>query len=101
MTSKKSIIIKSPSYNTKCTSGYKIPKEPLKLWCGMIPEIYGYGLMVLELTEDQARKSLKRMFNAWRKSMHGEFGYARAMEYFGGSIFEVETGKQYYDNLGS
>jgi hypothetical protein len=73
----------------------------LKLWCGHIPEIYGYGIMVIELTEDEARKSLKRMFTAWKKSMHGEFGYARAMEFFGGKVFQIETGKQYYDDLGS
>jgi hypothetical protein len=73
---------------------------PTKLWCGHIPEIYGYGIMVLECTEDQARKSLKRMFRAWRKQMHGNFNYPEAMEFFGGRIFQVETGKQYYDNLG-
>lgn len=89
--------IVSPNKSTKCTNGYK----PTKLWVGHIPEIYGYGIMVLEFSEDQARKSLKRMFNAWRKSMHGEFTYPKAMDYFGGRIFEVETGKQYYDDLGS
>lgn len=75
--------------------------KPLKFWCGMIPEIYGYGIMVFECTEDQARKSLKRMFRAWKKTMHGEFGYEKAFDYFGGRIFEVETGKQYYDNIGN
>jgi hypothetical protein len=75
--------------------------RPAKFWCGHIPEIYGYGIMVLECTEDQARKSLKRMFHATRKAWHGELNYPQAMDYFGGSIFQVETGKQYYDNLGS
>lgn len=70
-----------------------------KLWIGHIPEIYGYGIMVMECTEDQARKSLKRMFQAWRKSMNGELNYTQAMDYFGGKIFEVETGKQYYDDF--
>lgn len=73
----------------------------LKLWCGHIPEIYGYGIMVIELTEDEARKSLKRMFTAWKKTMHGELSYPKAMDYFGGRVFQIETGKQYYDGLGS
>ena len=71
-----------------------------KVWCGHIPEIYGYGIMVIECTEDECRKSLKRMFNAWRKTMHGAFTYPKAMDYFGGRIFEVVTGKQYYDDFG-
>lgn len=74
--------------------------RPTKFWCGHIPEIYGYGIMVIECTEDQARKSLKRMFRAWKKSMHGEFNYPEAMDFFGGKIFQVETGKQYYDGFG-
>jgi hypothetical protein len=78
----------------------KLKPRKLKLWCGRIPEIYGYGIMVLECTEDECRKSLKRMFWSWKKTMHGEMGYKEAFEYFGGSIFLVETGKQYYDNLG-
>ena len=77
-------------------------QKVLKLWCGHIPEIYGYGIMVLECTEDEARKSLKRMYYGWKKSIRGEFrSFNEVMEYFGGEVFEVETGKQYYDELGS
>jgi hypothetical protein len=71
-----------------------------KVWCGHIPEIYGYGIMVMECTEDECRKSLKRMFQAWRKTMKGTYNYPEAMDYFGGRIFEVVTGKQYYDGFG-
>lgn len=73
----------------------------LKLWCGHIPNICGYGIMVLELTEDECRKSLKRMFNSWKRNVPHEFTYTKAMDYFGGRIFQVETGKQYYDDLGN
>ena len=74
--------------------------KPTKIWVGHIPEIYGYGIMVIECTEDQARKSLKRMFQETRKIWHGELAYTKAMDYFGGKIFQVETGKQYYDDFG-
>lgn len=82
-------------------------QKPIKLWCGWIPEIYGYGIMVLEPTKDEARKSLKRMYYDWKKSIckrcdHGEIRtFNEVMEYYGGEVYEVETGKQYYDNLGS
>ena len=56
--------------------------------------------MVIECTEDQARKSLKRMFLAWRKTMMGQCNFKEAMDNFGGRIFQVETGKQYYDDFG-
>lgn len=99
---RKSLNIESPNLSTKCTNGYKIPRKPLKLWCGQIPEIYGYGIMVLERTEDEARKSLKRMYYGWKKSIQGEpRSFNKVMEYYGGRVFEVETGKQYYDDLGS
>jgi hypothetical protein len=32
--------------------------------------------------------------------MHGTLNYPQAMDYFGGRIFEVVTGKQYYDGFG-
>lgn len=75
--------------------------KPQKLWCGRIPEIYGYGLIVLECTEAEARKTLRREFQIMKKSFHGEMSFPKAMDYFGGTVIPVETGKAYYDNLGS
>ncbi len=73
--------------------------RPTKMWIGHIPEIYGYGVMVMEATEDQARKSLKRAFAIAKKSFMGQAGYKEAFESWGGRIFEVETGKMYYDDF--
>lgn len=75
--------------------------RPLKLWCGRLPEIYGYGLIVFECTEDQARKTLKREFYKMKKAWHGELTYLKAMDFFGGDIFQIETGKAYDDNIGN
>jgi hypothetical protein len=90
MTTKKLKITRIRKPKTKCTDG---------LWCGMIPEIYGYGIMVFECTEEQARKSLKKHFLVFKKAANGELTFNRAMEYFGGRIQKVELGKMYYDNL--
>jgi hypothetical protein len=73
--------------------------KPQKLWVGHIPEIYGYGVMVIECTEDQARKSLKRAFAIAKKSFRGEAGYKEAFENWGGRIFQVETGRYYGDDF--
>jgi len=85
---------------------YNNMNKPIKLWCGRIPEIYGYGIMVLECTEEDARKSLKKHFYAFRKSYGNHYMHSylktfeRAFEYFGGAIVPIESGKMYYDNLG-
>ena len=73
--------------------------KPLKLWCGLLPEIHGYGLLVFERTEDECRKTLKREFHKMQKAWHGEYTYSQAMDNFGGDIFEIETGKAYDDGL--
>lgn len=73
--------------------------RPTKFWCGRIPDIHGYGLMVIELTEDEARKTLKREFRAMQKANHGVYTFPQAMENFGGQIFEVQTGKAYGDDF--
>jgi hypothetical protein len=74
-------------------------QKPLKLWCGQIPEIYGYGIMVLERTEEEARKTLKREFYRFKKVFNGERGFQASMDWWGGRIFEVETGKGYNDDF--
>jgi hypothetical protein len=73
--------------------------KPTKLWVGHIPGIYGYGVMVIEFTEDQARKSLKKAFAQAKKYNEGEMSYANAFDHWGGRIFEVETGKHYGDDF--
>jgi len=73
--------------------------KPQKMWIGHIPEIYGYGVMVMECTEDEARKSLKLAFAVAKKANDGQRSYAQSFDHWGGRIFEVETGKRYCDDF--
>jgi len=83
-------------YNNKVMA----KKNKPEIWCGMIPGIYGYGIMVFETSEELARKSLKKHFYVAKKSWNGEFSFPKAMDYFGGRIQKVEMDKPYYDNVG-
>jgi hypothetical protein len=73
--------------------------KPTKLWVGHIPGIYGYGVMVVEFSEDQARKSLKRAFAQAKKYNDGQMSFANAFDHWGGRIFEIETGRYYGDDF--
>ena len=73
--------------------------KPTKLWVGQIPGIYGYGVIVIELTEDQARKSLKRAFARAKKANDGERSFNDSFIHWGGRISEVQTGKCYGDDF--
>lgn len=83
-----------------------------KIWVGQIPDIFGYGLLVLEMSEDKCRKALRKAYNEWAKNypdtygrMEGDDGKAlrsrfdKAMYQWGGSVMEVEVGKVYCDNF--
>lgn len=74
-------------------------QKPTELWCGQIPGIYGYGIMVIELTEDQARKTLKRAFAKAKKANEGQRSFADSFDHWGGRIFKVETGRFYGDDF--
>jgi predicted acetyltransferase len=73
--------------------------KSLKLWIGHIPGIYGYGIIVVELTEDEARKSLKKAFAKAKKANVGQASYKESSKNWGCRIFEVETGKYYGDDF--
>jgi len=77
-----------------------LSKKP-EVWIGLIPDIHGYGLNVLEFSEDLCRKALKREFRAMQKSWHGELTFPQAMENFGGRIEKIEPGKAYFENFGN
>ena len=69
------------------------------IWIGQIPEIFGYGINVAEETEDACIKALKREHKSWKQAWKGAFSFNEAMDYFGGSVFEVELGKGYTDDF--
>ena len=98
----------TPSWHDTCLicgqTTKPIPKktnvQKLEVWVGMIPEIHGYGLNVMEFSEAEAKKTLRREFLKMQKAWNGEFTFPKAMEFFGGRIFKIESGKAYYDNFG-
>ena len=82
-----------------------VPRKPKtnvqpEVWVGMIPEIHGYGLNVMEFSEAEAKKTLRREFLKMQKAWNGEFTFPKAMEYFGGRVFKIEPGKAYYEDFG-
>ena len=82
-----------------------VPRKPKsnvqpEVWIGRIPEIYGYGLSVMEHSEAEAMKTLKREFLKMKKSWQGVKTFPQAMDYFGGRVFKIESGKAYYDDFG-
>ena len=81
-------------------------KQETKLFVGKIEGFCGYGLLVVETSEDKAMKALKKEYYQWRKASGGSFGiydmdtFDRCLEYFGGGVFEIEIGLVYHDGFG-
>lgn len=75
-------------------------KNNPETWCGMIPNIYGYGIIVFETSEELVWKCLKKYFHAAKKANDGVYGFSKAMDYFGGRVFKIEMNKRYYDGIG-
>lgn len=74
-------------------------KEKRTIWIGQIPEIFGYGIMVAEESEEACLRALKREHKEWKRQWNGDFSFNQAMDYFGGSVSEIELGKGYTDNF--
>lgn len=81
-------------------------KETTKkvMYLAEIPDIEGYGIQILSDCEKTAEKLLKKEYYKWRKS--SRFGYhshmdtyAKAIEYFGGGVSEIELNKIYNDGF--
>ena len=69
------------------------------IWLAEMPDCFGYGLMVLDHTEDAARQHLKKAYKAMAKSYQSGRSFGDAMDYFGGSVRLVEPGKVYNDGF--
>ena len=77
----------------------QIQAQPTEIWLAHMPECFGYGLMVLDTSEDGARRKLKAAYLPMAKRYQFGQTFDRAMEYFGGTIAPVELGKVYNDNF--
>ncbi len=86
------------------------------IWIGVIESIFGYGIAVAEVTEEKCMEALKDIYNAYiyNASLEGDEDeydeqydengiemsrFEKAMEYWGGSVSEVELGKGYDDGF--
>ena len=71
-----------------------------EIWCGQIPDIYGYGIMIFANSESRVKTLLKAEFYKWRKSYNSSTKFKDAFENWGGRITKVKIEKAYFDNLG-
>ena len=83
------------------------------IWVGVIPSIFGYGMIVVAESEAECLKALKKDYRECTKDRSDDYGdmrdengrkltrFEKAMECWGGRIEEVELGKIYFDNFGS
>jgi hypothetical protein len=69
------------------------------VWIATIPDIWGYGLIVADISEEKATKALKKEFYACRKAFNSTTPYAEAFENWGGVIEEITLGKVYSDGF--
>tara|TARA_R110000772_G_scaffold47429_5_gene108436 strand:+ start:2186 stop:2443 length:258 start_codon:yes stop_codon:yes gene_type:complete len=81
------------------------------IWIGVIDSIFGYGIAVAEVTEEKCMEALKDIYNASVEDLSYEYDeqyddngiemsrFEKAMEYWGGSVSEVELGKGYDDGF--
>lgn len=84
------------------------------LYIGTIDGIFGYGLSVAALTEEEVLINLERAYNEWSETEGREDDYPdqldengnpmtrfqKAFDYWGGDVRKIELGKVYYDNFG-
>lgn len=79
------------------------PPTPPKqtIWVGVIPEIFGYGISVVEVSEKACMKALKKEYKKWKMERPDPTTkFKTSFEAWGGRVIEVEIGKCYYDNFG-
>lgn len=88
------------------------------IWIGTIPGIFGYGISVAEETEEKCIKALQtaytkcveegdQQFHASDNEYKNQFyedgtemtRFEKAFDYWGGSISEIELGKEYSDDF--
>ena len=79
-------------------------KQVMKIYLAQIPDIFGYGIQILSDCPKTAEKLLKKEYYEWRKAAtyylpsHMDT-YPKAVDYFGGGVFEIELNRAYYDGF--
>lgn len=76
----------------------------MKIYLAEIPDICGYGIQILSECPKKAEKLLKKEYYEWRKvtpmGFHSHMDtYAKAVEYFGGGVREIELNYIYNDGF--
>lgn len=75
-----------------------------KIWVGVMPGAFGYGICAIGDTEKEVRDTMKKAFDEYKEGYKPEGEdfrtFHKAMEYFGGRIEQIEMGKAYNDNFG-
>jgi hypothetical protein len=86
-------------------------KTKKTIWIGVIPSIFGYGMTVIEESEEACLKALKKDYAECCKGRPDDYGvqydengkrmtrFEKAMDNWGGRIEEVQLGKVYWDDF--
>jgi hypothetical protein len=76
--------------------------KPAKVWVGIIPEIFGYGINAIGHTKADVMKVLRQSYDEWKISRPDPTtNFKDSYQRFGGHVFKVEVGKAYHDNFNS
>lgn len=79
-----------------------------ELWVGTVPDIFGYGMTVIETSEEKVREALKAKYEDWKADRAKHFPrvldpepttFEGSFASFGGTIKRIEPGKVYFDNF--
>jgi hypothetical protein len=70
------------------------------VYIGIMPDIGGYGINVVSLTEEGAMKALKSEYYSWKKSLNSDRTFKDALEWFGGGVDKITLDKGYYGDFG-
>jgi hypothetical protein len=66
------------------------------VYIGNIPDIFGYGMQVVALTEEDAMNALRNAYAEAKLIRSGSLtDFETSFEYFGGSVTRVIIGKGY------
>ncbi len=74
--------------------------KPARLWVGIIPGIFGYGINTIGRTEAGVMKTLRRSYDEFKKAYPDDSTtFETSFQYWGGYVTEVELGEDYYDGF--